>query len=65
MHDWVDCTTGEHVQVPKGEYELLGWQRLDWWGSDGRKETRTLALGPTPFTAYDFEDADNPGPSGD
>ena len=65
VHNWIDCATGEHVQVPKGEYQLLGWQRLDWWGPDGRKVTRTHVLGPTAFTAYDFEDPDNPGPGTD
>lgn len=60
--DWVDCATGEHTQVPKGEYELLGWQRVEWWHSGGRKVTRTHAFGPTAFTVYDFEDPDNPGP---
>lgn len=60
--DWVDCATGEHTQVPKGEYELLGWQRVEWWHSGGRKVTRTHAFGPTAFTVYDFEDPENPGP---
>ena len=63
--DWVDCADGEHGQVPKGDYEILGWQQVEWQRADGSTVTTTLGHAPVAFTAYDFEDADNPGPSGD
>ncbi len=62
--DWVDCASGEHTQVPKGEYELLGWHQLGWQTGERATLIETHALGPVPFTAYDFEDPDNPGHSG-
>ncbi|MDQ2624115.1 MAG: hypothetical protein M3Y20_03020 [Actinomycetota bacterium] len=63
--DWVECTDGEHSQVPKGDYEILGWQDVEWLRADGSTVSTTLAYAPIGFTAYDFEDADNPGPSND
>lgn len=63
--DWVDCATGEHGQVPKGDYEILGWRTIEIQDQDGSTGVWTLGYEPVPFTAYDFEDPDNPGPLND
>lgn len=63
--DWVDCASGEHGQVPKGDYEILGWRTFEFTDADGASGSLTVGYEPVPFTAYDFEDPDNPGPGTD
>lgn len=60
--DWVDCTSGEHGQVPKGDYEILGWRTVEVTRPDGSTGTLTIGYPATSFTAYDFEDPENAGP---
>ena len=61
--DWVDCASGEHGQVPKGDYEILGWRTVEVTRPDGSTGAVTVGYPASAFTAYDFEDPDNPGPS--
>ena len=63
--DWVDCASGEHTRVFKGEYEILGWRTIEVTAEDGSAGVLTVGYEPVTFTAYDFEDPDNPGPSND
>src|SRR5690554_127747 len=56
--DWVDCASGEHGQVPRGDYEILGWRSFEFTDADGASGSLTVGYEPVPFTAYDFEDPD-------
>jgi len=59
--DWEDCATGEHTQVPKGEYEVLGYRVVEVERPDGTTARLTIGYEPVELLAYDYGDPDNPG----